>query len=62
MCDFYRNQFYKIFYGVFDNQFAAMDALLNGKELFARQVGEVLLLKFRSFQQLLVIDIIWRKL
>lgn len=32
-----RSQFYQIFYGVFDNQFAAMDALLNGKESFARQ-------------------------
>ncbi|XP_052887885.1 lysine-specific demethylase JMJ31 isoform X2 [Gossypium arboreum] len=33
-----RNKFYQIFYGVFDNQFAAMDAILNGKESFARQV------------------------
>ncbi|KAL3517617.1 hypothetical protein ACH5RR_020206 [Cinchona calisaya] len=32
-----QNQFYQIFYGVFDNQFAAMDALLNGKESFAQQ-------------------------
>ncbi|XP_027184353.1 uncharacterized protein LOC113782659 isoform X3 [Coffea eugenioides] len=32
-----RSQFYQIFYGVFDNQIAAMDALLNGKESFARQ-------------------------
>ncbi|XP_071939166.1 lysine-specific demethylase JMJ31-like isoform X5 [Coffea arabica] len=39
-----RSQFFQIFYGVFDNQIAAMDALLNGKESFARQVrdyGEV---------------------
>ncbi|CAI9107755.1 OLC1v1007191C1 [Oldenlandia corymbosa var. corymbosa] len=33
-----RNEFYKILYGVFENQFAAMDALLNGKESFARKV------------------------
>ncbi|XWS31519.1 hypothetical protein CRYUN_Cryun23aG0083500 [Craigia yunnanensis] len=32
-----RNKFYQVFYGVFDNQFAAMDAILNGKESFARQ-------------------------
>lgn len=36
--DVNRNQFYQIFYGVFDDQSAAMDVLLNGKELFARQV------------------------
>ncbi|KAJ8547561.1 hypothetical protein K7X08_011147 [Anisodus acutangulus] len=35
-----QNQFYQIFYGVFDDQSAAMDALLNGKELFARQAFE----------------------
>lgn len=35
-----QNQFYRIFYGVFDDQSAAMDALLNGKELFARQAFE----------------------
>lgn len=34
----FRNKFYQVFYGVFDNQFAAMDAILNGKESFARQV------------------------
>ncbi|XP_071939204.1 lysine-specific demethylase JMJ31-like isoform X11 [Coffea arabica] len=33
-----RSQFFQIFYGVFDNQIAAMDALLNGKESFARQI------------------------
>ncbi|OMO77635.1 hypothetical protein CCACVL1_14932 [Corchorus capsularis] len=33
-----RNKFYQVFYGVFDNQVAAMDAILNGKEAFARQV------------------------
>ncbi|XP_031113134.1 uncharacterized protein LOC116016840 [Ipomoea triloba] len=32
-----RNHFYQIFYGVFDDQFAAMDALLNRKEAFACQ-------------------------
>ncbi|CAK9147003.1 unnamed protein product [Ilex paraguariensis] len=32
------NLFYQIFNGVFDDQFAAMDALLNGKESFALQV------------------------
>ncbi|VFQ86219.1 unnamed protein product [Cuscuta campestris] len=32
-----RNNFYQIFYGVFDDQFAAMDALLNKKESFACQ-------------------------
>ncbi|XP_060181128.1 lysine-specific demethylase JMJ31 isoform X2 [Lycium barbarum] len=35
-----QNQFYQILYGVFDDQSAAMDALLNGKELFARQAFE----------------------
>lgn len=37
---FYRNQFYQIFYGVFENQFVAMDALLTAKESFARQVSQ----------------------
>ncbi|CAA2990058.1 Hypothetical predicted protein [Olea europaea subsp. europaea] len=32
-----RNQFYQKFYSVFDNQFAAMDSLLSGKEAFASQ-------------------------
>ncbi|GER24872.1 2-oxoglutarate (2OG) and Fe(II)-dependent oxygenase superfamily protein [Striga asiatica] len=32
-----RSQFYQKFYSVFDNQFSAMDTLLNGKESFARQ-------------------------
>ncbi|XP_059311544.1 lysine-specific demethylase JMJ31 [Lycium ferocissimum] len=35
-----QNQFYQVLYGVFDDQSAAMDALLNGKELFARQAFE----------------------
>lgn len=35
-----QNQFYQIFYGVFDDPCAAMDVLLNGKELFARQAFE----------------------
>lgn len=37
-CGISRNQFYQIFYGVFDDQFAVMDALLNQKESFALQV------------------------
>ncbi|KAM3355865.1 putative protein isoform X1 [Capsicum galapagoense] len=41
-----QNQFYQIFYGVFDDQSAAMDVLLNGKELFARQAFENVLDKF----------------
>lgn len=32
-----RNRFYQVFYESFDDQFAAMDAILNGKELFALQ-------------------------
>ena len=35
---YFRNKFYQGFYGAFDDQFAAMDAILNGKELFALQV------------------------
>ncbi|XP_038716741.1 uncharacterized protein LOC120010111 isoform X2 [Tripterygium wilfordii] len=31
-----RNKFYQIFYGSFDDQFAAMEAILNGKESFER--------------------------
>ncbi|KAK9982984.1 hypothetical protein SO802_032509 [Lithocarpus litseifolius] len=33
-----RNKFYQVFYGAFDDQFSAMDAILNGKESFALQV------------------------
>ncbi|XP_062085320.1 lysine-specific demethylase JMJ31 isoform X2 [Humulus lupulus] len=33
-----RNKFYQVFYGAFDDQFAAMDAILNGKESFALQL------------------------
>lgn len=33
-----RSKFYENFYGAFDDQFAAMDAILNGKEAFACQV------------------------
>ncbi|CAN4093381.1 unnamed protein product [Withania somnifera] len=36
----WRNQFYQIFYVVFDDQSVAMDVLLYGKELFARQAFE----------------------
>uniref|UniRef100_A0A7N2RF50 JmjC domain-containing protein n=1 Tax=Quercus lobata TaxID=97700 RepID=A0A7N2RF50_QUELO len=32
-----RNKFYQVFYGAFDDQFSAMDAILNGKESFALQ-------------------------
>ncbi|KAB2016126.1 hypothetical protein ES319_D08G075400v1 [Gossypium barbadense] len=41
-----QNKFYQIFYGVFDNQFAAMDAILNGKESFARQAFKNVLDKY----------------
>lgn len=37
-----RNEFYHTFYGVFDDQFAVMDALLNGKESFSCKVNGVL--------------------
>ncbi|KAK9684844.1 hypothetical protein RND81_10G236600 [Saponaria officinalis] len=37
MTDEERSSFYQRFYSVFDDQFAAMDAILNGKESFARQ-------------------------
>ncbi|GJZ38840.1 2-oxoglutarate (2OG) and Fe(II)-dependent oxygenase superfamily protein, partial [Tanacetum coccineum] len=32
-----RNEFYRAFYSVFDDEFAVMDSLLNGKESFSRQ-------------------------
>ncbi|GMI73798.1 hypothetical protein like AT5G19840 [Hibiscus trionum] len=41
-----RNKFYQVFYGVFDNQFAAMDAILNGKESFARKAFKNVLEKY----------------
>ncbi|XVF21702.1 hypothetical protein REPUB_Repub12eG0113200 [Reevesia pubescens] len=41
-----RNKFYQVFYGVFDNQCAAMDAILNGKESFARQAFKNVLDKY----------------
>ncbi|KAH8509314.1 hypothetical protein Peur_051125 [Populus x canadensis] len=41
-----RNRFYQGFYGAFDDQFAAMDAILNGKELFALQAFKDSLDKF----------------
>ncbi|KAL9227540.1 hypothetical protein vseg_003218 [Gypsophila vaccaria] len=37
MTDEERSSFYQRFYSVFDDQFAAMDAILNGKESFALQ-------------------------
>ncbi|XVF71882.1 hypothetical protein PTKIN_Ptkin12aG0075400 [Pterospermum kingtungense] len=41
-----RSKFYQVFYGVFDNQFAAMDAILNGKESFACQAFKNVLDKY----------------
>ncbi|BFG43090.1 hypothetical protein CerSpe_293640 [Prunus speciosa] len=41
-----RNRFYQVFYGAFDDQFAAMDAILNGKELFALQAYKNVLDKY----------------
>uniref|UniRef100_J3L4K0 JmjC domain-containing protein n=2 Tax=Oryza brachyantha TaxID=4533 RepID=J3L4K0_ORYBR len=38
-----QSEFYKTFYSVFDDQYAAMDALLNGKELFSFQVFQSVL-------------------
>ncbi|GLT77087.1 hypothetical protein SLA2020_487050 [Shorea laevis] len=41
-----RNKFYQIFYGAFDDQFAAMDVILNGKESFAHQAFKTVLDKY----------------
>ncbi|CAA0828067.1 2-oxoglutarate (2OG) and Fe(II)-dependent oxygenase superfamily protein [Striga hermonthica] len=41
-----RSQFYQKFYSVFDNQFSAMDTLLNGKESFARQAFNNVLVQY----------------
>ncbi|KAJ4727409.1 2-oxoglutarate (2OG) and Fe(II)-dependent oxygenase superfamily protein [Melia azedarach] len=41
-----RSKFYQVFYGVFDDQFAAMDAILNGKESFALQAFKNVLDKY----------------
>ncbi|TXG63719.1 hypothetical protein EZV62_010713 [Acer yangbiense] len=41
-----RNKFYQVFYGAFDDQFAAMNAILNGKESFALQAFKNALDKF----------------
>ncbi|XP_068310810.1 lysine-specific demethylase JMJ31-like isoform X3 [Pyrus communis] len=41
-----RDRFYQAFYGVFDDQFAAMDAILKGKELFALQAYKNVLDKY----------------
>ena len=38
-CSFHficRKEFYQKLYSVFDDQYAAMDAILNGKEMFAK--------------------------
>ncbi|XP_074344452.1 lysine-specific demethylase JMJ31 isoform X2 [Apium graveolens] len=45
-----RNQFYQIFYGVFDDQFAVMDALLNQKESFALQAFKNVLDKYMGIK------------
>ncbi|RLN23834.1 uncharacterized protein C2845_PM07G24600 [Panicum miliaceum] len=39
-------EFYKTFYSVFEDQYAAMDVLLNGKELFSFQVFQNVLDKY----------------
>nr|POF09879.1 hypothetical protein CFP56_53427 [Quercus suber] len=41
-----RNKFYQVFYGAFDDQFSAMDAILNGKESFALQAFNIVLNKY----------------
>ncbi|XP_044487034.1 uncharacterized protein LOC123212064 [Mangifera indica] len=41
-----RSKFYENFYGAFDDQFAAMDAILNGKEAFACQAFKNVLDKY----------------
>ncbi|WCJ21600.1 2-oxoglutarate (2OG) and Fe(II)-dependent oxygenase superfamily protein [Euphorbia peplus] len=41
-----RNKFYQVFYGVFDDQLAAMDAILKGKELFALKAFKNVLDKY----------------
>ncbi|KAH6812891.1 2-oxoglutarate and oxygenase superfamily protein [Perilla frutescens var. frutescens] len=41
-----RSQFYQKFYSVFDNQFSAMDILLNGKESFACQAFNNVLVQY----------------
>ncbi|KAK1420529.1 hypothetical protein QVD17_22202 [Tagetes erecta] len=41
-----RNEFYQTFYGVFDDQFAVMDILLNGKESFSCQAFKNVMDKF----------------
>lgn len=37
-----RKRFYEVFYSLFDDQFAVMDAILNRKESFAGQVIVIL--------------------
>ncbi|KAF3436245.1 hypothetical protein FNV43_RR23337 [Rhamnella rubrinervis] len=41
-----RNGFYQVFYSAFDDQFAAMDAILNGKESFSHQAFKNVLDKY----------------
>ncbi|WOK91771.1 F-box protein [Canna indica] len=41
-----QSEFYRLFYGVFDDQFAAMNAILDGKESFAFQAFKSVLDKY----------------
>ncbi|KAG4402193.1 hypothetical protein GLYMA_02G144333v4 [Glycine max] len=41
-----RNRFYEVFYGAFDDQSAAMNSILKGKELFTEQAFKNVLDKF----------------
>lgn len=41
-----RNRFYEVFYSAFDDQSAAMNSILKGKELFTQQVIEELCSSF----------------
>ncbi|KAK1310642.1 hypothetical protein QJS10_CPA08g00280 [Acorus calamus] len=45
-----QSEFYQLFYGVFDDQFAAMEAILNGKETFAFQKPYIEVLSYDSLQ------------
>jgi hypothetical protein len=64
----HRNRFYEVFYSVFDDQSAAMNSILKGKELFTQQVSSCgLALSFgihcSKFTRLLsVIRVTWREL
>jgi hypothetical protein len=64
----HRNKFYEVFYSVFDDQSAAMNSILKGKELFTQQVSSCgLALSFgihcSKFTRVLsVIRVTWREL